>query len=201
MFSGIVETTTELMDYKQNDINVVIKVKKPHDFNDLKIGDSIATNGICLTVEAFDEESIQFCLAAETLHITKWNEQALKAKPLNLERSLRLNDRIHGHLVTGHVDAVGRIAERTFEGESLILTVEFPKDLSPYIWAKGSVAINGVSLTINQVTNCRMSFCLIPETLNRTNLSALKVDDAINLEVDNMARGLVRNLQLREELI
>lgn len=199
MFSGIIEGTTQLLTYKKGEVNVEVDVNKPSDFNDLSVGDSVAINGVCLTVEMFDDSKIQFNIAAETLHITNWNEEFLRKKPLNIERSLRLNDRIHGHLVTGHVDATGRIAETHFEGESFFVTVEFPEELTPYFWPKGSVTLDGVSLTINTVEANTLQVCLIPETLRRTNLGELKAGMILNLEVDNFARGLVHNLKLQRE--
>src|SRR5690606_34790436 len=103
-----------------------------------------------------------------------WTEETLKTSRMNLERSLRLGDRIHGHLVAGHVDGVGEVVSREQEGESLWYWIEFPADISAMLWKKGSVSLKGVSLTINEVKDGKLSLCLIPETLRRTNLADLK---------------------------
>lgn len=195
MFSGIIEAVEKIQAVEAHAGLLRIVVSKPSKFNDLFVGCSIAADGVCLTLERFDESSMQFGIAAETLHITGWNVQGLSAKLLNLERSLCLGARIHGHLVTGHVDALGRVVSRNLEGESLILTIEFPKSLLPMIWKKGSVAVNGVSLTLNSVVDQQLSVCLIPETLKQTNLADLQVGNNVNLEADMWARGLVHYMR------
>jgi riboflavin synthase len=191
MFSGIVETTGIINGVRERDGVLECSVVRPAQFDDVKIGDSIALDGICLTLERFDQESLTFALGPETLRVTGWHIGGLLGKLVNLERSLRLNDRIHGHLVTGHVDALGTVVLSERQGEAWNLTIAIPKTLSPYIWSKGSVAINGVSLTVNASSACDFQVGLIPETLKRTNLGRLEKDSAVNLEIDNMARGLV----------
>lgn len=168
----------------------------PSSFTDLRIGDSIATNGVCLTVEAYSPKHITFALGAETLKITGWTAENLKGTTLNLERSLRLGDRIHGHWVSGHVDAVGVVSTFRDLGGSMQLDVQAPAELMPFVWPKGSWAVNGVSLTINDVTREGVvSMCLIPETLARTNLGRLEVGSRVNLEIDTFARGLIHYFQ------
>ncbi len=198
MFSGIVETYSPLLKLEEGSHIIQIHIQRPKDFDDLKVGDSIAVNGVCLTLESFDEDSLQFALAPETLRVTGWNLEKLKSFPrwtFNLERSLRFGDRIHGHLVSGHVDGVGAVAEIEAQGEALEVRVTFPLSLKPLLWKKGSVAVNGVSLTINQVGERPdgsgwFSLCLIPETLRRTNLSELQTGDSVTLEADSMARAM-----------
>lgn len=190
MFSGIVETQSIVSAARKGSETIAIDIDKPRDFNDLKVGDSIAVDGICLTVEAFNDKHMTFTLGPETIRVTGWTVERVKNRAVNLERSLRLQDRIHGHLVTGHVDATALVREAKKEGETLRLEIEIPQALSPFIWPKGSVAVNGVSLTVNKVANERFSVGLIPETLKRTNLKNLKAGDRVNLEADNMARGL-----------
>lgn len=197
MFSGIVEAQSEIVSTSSQPGILRITVQKPVDFNDIKPGDSIAVNGICLTVENFDHAKIEFALAAETLRVTGWSEQSLKSAKVNLERSLRMGDRVHGHFVSGHVDAMGRVEARRELGGSLELDISFPSQLKPYIWKKGSWALNGVSLTVNEVGANSASVCLIPETLERTNLSKLKTGDSVTIEVDPMARGLIHVLNTR----
>lgn len=190
MFSGIVEATSQILEAQERPGVVQIKVKKPSDFNDLKEGDSIAVNGICLTVEKFNEDFIQFALAAETLQVTKWKASKLSGQLVNLERSLRFGDRLHGSIMTGHVDAVGTINQRLEEGESLFLWVKVPEECMKFMWKKSSVILNGVSLTINEVKDDLIQVCLIPETLQRTNLKNLQTSDPINIEIDFLNRSV-----------
>ena len=195
MFSGIVETQVRVLSARRDRELVIIDVERPSDFDDLSIGDSIATSGVCLTVERFDTNKITFALGNETLKITGWNETKLAGSRVNLERSLRLGDRIHGHMVSGHVDATGTIAAVVDLGGSTRLDVEAPPSLLQYVWKKGSWAVNGVSLTINDVTGRLVSMTLIPETLRRTNLGDASIGDTVNLEIDMMARGMVAFLE------
>lgn len=190
MFSGIVEATSPITEAIQRPGVVQIKVKKPSDFSDLSDGDSIAVDGVCLTIEQFDENLIQFALAAETLQVTGWKANTLLRKEVNLERSLRFGDRLHGSIMTGHVDAVGEVIRRQEEGESLFLWVRVPEDCMKFMWKKSSVILNGVSLTINEVVGQELQVCLIPETLTRTNLKNLKISDPINIEIDFLNRSI-----------
>lgn len=199
MFSGIVETTALVTNSTSRESVLEITLARPKDFTDLHIGDSIACNGVCLTLEAFDANSLKFALGPETLKVTGWNSESVVGRAVNLERSLRLGDRIHGHLVTGHVDATSNVVQAERQGETLTLAIAIPAKLKNLIWPKGSIAINGVSLTINTVTASAFSVGLIPETLKRTNLSDLKVGSQINLEADNMARGLIHWVESRKE--
>lgn len=196
MFSGIIETHSSIVNVSSKAGLIVLTIKKPSIFNDLNVGDSIAVDGVCLTLEAFDSETMSFSVGPETLRVTGWTEAGVLNRVVNLERSLRLMDRVHGHLVTGHVDVSARVIEAQSEGEALKLTIEIPEKFRPYFWAKGSVAVNGVSLTINQVTADFFTVGLIPETLKRTNLKLLKAGDRLNLEIDNMSRAFIRQMEL-----
>ncbi|MCC7405885.1 MAG: riboflavin synthase [Bdellovibrionales bacterium] len=191
MFSGIVETQSVITSAKPRDGVVEIHIKRPSIFNDLATGESICVDGVCLTIESFDAEKMVFALAAETLQVTGWRWENLPSKSVNLERSLAMGARVHGHLVTGHVEGLGEVLECVHQGEMAHLRVSFPPELTPFFWRKGSVAINGVSLTINRVEATALEVCLIPETLKRTNLGALRVGSKVNLEIDPLARGLV----------
>ncbi len=206
MFSGIVESKAAIVRAEEisRDRLTRIWVAKPSSFQDLSIGDSIVTEGVCLTVEAFDAATIQFALAAETLAITNWRTSAststsgvagLVGRVVNLERSLRMGDRVHGHFVAGHVDAAVRVTRIQEEGEMRIVDVEIPKELRSMVWKKGSWALNGVSLTVNSVEGGVASHCLIPETLARTNLGGVKVGDLVNIEVDTFARALAQSVE------
>lgn len=195
MFSGIVETQTQVLDAQKEGGLVRILLARPPEFDDLRIGDSVCVNGVCLTVEKFDDSTMSFALGDETLKITGWNQDNLSKAFVNVERSLRLGDRIHGHIVSGHVDAVGEVVSVSDAGGSRILEIRMPAELKPLVWKKGSWAVNGVSLTVNDVYGDVVSVCLIPETLARTNLGSLQPGMRVNLEADMMARGLIHALK------
>ncbi|WP_374074830.1 riboflavin synthase [Bdellovibrio bacteriovorus] len=199
MFSGIVESVMPIESSQELSNVYRIKIKKPSEFNDIKLGDSIACDGVCLTVEAFDDEQMTFALAAETIKVLQWNPQSWIGKKMNLERSLRFGDRIHGHLVTGHVDSLGTVIRAELDGESFFLDVKVKNTILPFVWKKGSVTLNGVSLTVNELNNDIVSVCLIPETLKRTNLGELKVGSSVNVEPDYMARAIQRSLEVRKD--
>ncbi|NUN04860.1 MAG: riboflavin synthase [Bdellovibrio sp.] len=198
MFSGIVESVMPILSSQELPNAYRIKVKKPSEFNDIKNGDSIACDGVCLTVEAFDDEQMTFALAAESIKVLQWNPQSWVGKKMNLERSLRFGDRIHGHLVTGHVDSLGTVTRASLEGESFFLDVQVKETILPYVWKKGSVTLNGVSLTVNDLNGDIVSVCLIPETMKRTNLGDMKPGSVINVEPDYMARAIQRSLEVRK---
>lgn len=200
MFSGIVETTALIKAAEKIGAVTRIQIERPKSFIDLHIGDSICTDGVCLTVEEFDLDKMIFALGPETLKITGWDTSGVLNRAVNLERSLRLQDRIHGHLVTGHVDTTGTLSECARHGETQFMRIEFPSCFAAYVWAKGSIAINGVSLTINEALATSFTVGLIPETLKRTNLGQLKNGDKVNLEIDNMARGLIHFARLEKEM-
>lgn len=194
MFSGIIETPVQLLQIQKLADVCKIQVQKPAYFDDIKLGDSVAVNGVCLTVEEFTTDFLQFTLGEETLKITGWSEQM--PTTLNLERSLRLSDRIHGHLVTGHVDAVGKVVHLDTKTETLEIHIQMPREFLKYVWKKGSLCLNGVSLTINDIQDDVLSFYLIPETLKKTNFSNVRLNDSINLEFDVMAKILLRQKEL-----
>lgn len=184
----------------QKSEQVQILVERPPFFDDVSIGDSISHDGVCLTVEAIFDDSLQYTLGKETLQITNWNDSLLKGAELNLERSLRWGDRVHGHMVSGHVDGRAKTIRREAVGANLTLTLELPEAYEAFIWKKGSICLNGVSLTINQVEKCRFTVGLIPETLKRTNLSSLQAGDFVNFEVDQFARGLQRFFEFHNQI-
>lgn len=152
---------------------------------DLKIGDSIAVNGACLTVVSMNGQQLQFDVSRETLACTAGYAQGAA---VNLEKSLRLSDRLDGHLVSGHVDGVGSVVGFDAAGDNRKLVIEAPREIAKYIARKGSVAVNGVSLTVNTVEGVRFEINLIPHTLAATNLHALTAGTKINIEVDMLAR-------------
>jgi riboflavin synthase len=196
VFSGIVESQAQIKIFRARAEVFELVVERPQGFDDIHLGDSIATNGVCLTVEAFDPQHIQFALAGETLKVTGWDKTLRPGLSVNLERSLRFGDRIHGHLVQGHVDAIGEVVDFNKSSESALLSVRLPKNLLPFVWTKGSLTLNGVSLTINNIVGDVVSFCLIPETLKRTNLNSLIKGDYLTVEADSLARYYNRMREL-----
>ncbi len=190
MFSGIIESTAVIQKVQEFNSLVRVWVERPQNFNDLSIGDSIAVDGCCLTIEEFNEQQIQFALGFETLSLLKIKPTQLENKTVNLERSLRFGDRMHGHLVSGHVEGLGTVSAKTWQGDSLVFRVEVPMALRPSLWAKGSVAMHGVSLTVNDVGASDFEVCLIPETLKQTSLAKLEVGSIVHLETDYLAKAL-----------
>lgn len=193
MFSGIIEAKSKIIDIQNQDQSLRIWINKPPVFNDLKIGDSISVNGVCLTVESFDHNKIQFCLGQETLRILGQNLSQWQKHELNLERSLIFGSRVHGHLVTGHVDGLCQITKSVQAGDCWLLSVRVEEKMKKYFWQKGSVCLNGVSLTVNSFEDSIVSVCLIPETISSTNLSAFVTGDLINIEADYLAKAYIHS--------
>ncbi len=161
--------------------------------DDVKRGDSIAVSGVCLTVVAVSGDSLEFDLSGETLARTTWQYRR-PGDRVNLEKALALGERLGGHLVSGHVDGVGRVHAREADGQSTVLTFEAPQALRRYVATKGSICVDGVSLTVNRIDGARFAVNLVPHTLAATTLGDLKAGDAVNLEVDLIARYLERLL-------
>jgi riboflavin synthase len=161
------------------------------DMSDVAVGDSIACGGVCLTVVARDAQTFSADVSPETLSCTV----GLSALgPVNLEKALRLSDRLGGHLVSGHVDGFGDVLRFDSVGDNRLLVMRAPQNLARYIARKGSICINGVSLTTNSVDGAEFSINLIPHTLEMTTLGALKPGDRVNLEIDLIARYVERML-------
>jgi riboflavin synthase len=157
--------------------------------DDVAIGDSVAVNGVCLTVVTRDANGFGADVSEETLQCTV---RFARDASVNLEKSLRLSDRLGGHLVSGHVDGVGVAVRITEQGGNRVAAVAAPPELAKYIARKGSVAVNGVSLTVNEVKGAEFVVNLIPHTLAATNLGALKAGDRVNIEVDMLSRYVER---------
>jgi riboflavin synthase len=160
--------------------------------SDLGVGDSVAVSGCCLTIVSIDQTKLTFDVSAETLRCTARLD---RPGPVNLEKALRLSDRLGGHLMSGHVDGVGivtRFERAASDGENVELEIEAPADLARFIASKGSIAVDGVSLTINAVAGRRFSVNLIPHTLAVTTLGSLASGARVNLEVDMIARYVAR---------
>lgn len=191
MFSGIVEAQSKIIHHQSENQTIRIQLQRPISFADIQIGDSICVNGVCLTIEKFDTHMMQFCLGTETLKILGNTFENWKEQPVNLERSLAFGSRVHGHLVTGHVDARAEILESFAQGDCWQIVVHVPDSLRLFFWKKGSVCLNGVSLTVNQYENGKLSVCLIPETIKATNLALFAVGTYLNIEADYLAKAYI----------
>lgn len=190
MFSGIIESVADIQKVQEFNSLVRIWVQRPQSFDDLSVGDSIAVDGCCLTIEEFTDQQIQFALGFETLSLLKIRPSQLEKKVVNLERSLRFGDRMHGHMVSGHIEGLGIVRNKTWQGDSLVFQIEISQTLRPSLWKKGSVCLHGVSLTVNEVGNDYFEVCLIPETLKQTNLVNLEVGASVHIETDYLAKAL-----------
>ena len=194
MFTGIVEAVGRVVAVAPRGDGIRVRVDpKTLDIERVRIGDSIAVDGCCLTVVALDGHRLEFDVSAETLHCTTGFADGAR---VNLERSLRVGDLLGGHLMSGHVDGTGRVAasapvENDAHG-SRRLEVEAPAALAPLIAVKGSIAVAGVSLTVNAVDGTRFAVNLIPHTLAMTTLRDLAAGSRVNLEVDTVARYVAR---------
>jgi riboflavin synthase len=193
MFSGIVADVGTIRHAEDREGGLRLTVST-HELGmgDVQLGDSIAVNGVCLTVTKIDGNDFTVDVSRETLNCTIGLDQA--GRRVNLEKALRLSDRLGGHLVSGHVDGVGEVVSFTDIGESWRLVVRAPQPLAKYIAVKGSITINGVSLTVNEVKGAEFSVNLIPHTLAVTTLNELRAGARVNLEIDLIARYVERML-------
>lgn len=186
MFTGIIEAIGRVREARSSAGGARIVVDAGAlPLADVKVGDSIAVDGVCLTVVVLDGQQFAFDVSRETLDCTAG---FAPGAAVNLEKALRLADRLGGHLVSGHVDGVGNVVKFDTAGDNRKLTAEAPREIARYIARKGSVAVNGVSLTVNAVDGARFEINLIPHTLAATNLHALAAGAKINIEVDTLAR-------------
>ncbi len=192
MFTGIVETTGVLDEVKGTGGGYRVRIHTTLSAQ-LKEGDSLAVNGVCLTVILVDGEHVLADVGPETSRVTTLGALQ-RGQHVNLERPLRGDGRFDGHFVLGHVDGVGVVEELRQEGESRWVTIGFPPALAPYFIRKGSVAVQGVSLTVNRVAGAEFDINLIPHTLQETTLKHLKAGARVNLEVDLIARYVERML-------
>ena len=190
MFTGIVEATGRVRSVVPGNRGASVTIDAGRlDLSDVSIGDSIAVDGCCLTVVELEPAAFRMDVSQETLDSTIGFEAGAT---VNLEKALRLSDRLDGHLVSGHVDGRGEVTRKDQVGESWLLEVRIPAELARYVARKGSISVNGVSLTVNRVQVDRFEVNLIPHTLDVTNLRLLRPGVPVNLEVDLLARYLER---------
>lgn len=189
MFSGIVEKTGELKKIENKSGKIYFTIKAGNFLRGVKIGSSISCDGVCLTAIKTSAGNFTVELMPETLRLTKFSQSKI-GDLINLEKSLKIGDSICGHFVMGHIDATGIVAEAVNSGAEASITVNVPKKIVKYLAFKGSVSLNGVSLTIAGNGKDWFKVCLIGHTLKITNLGKLKIGDKLNIEVDTIARYL-----------
>ena len=197
MFTGIIQATGKIASITPSGDDVKLQIEVGElDMSDVKTGDSIAVNGVCLTAIKFDATSFEAHVSKETLSCTVGLDSP---KIINLEKALKLSERLGGHLVSGHVDGVGQVVRFESVGDCWLLMVRAPHNISRYIAVKGSIAIDGVSLTVNSIEKDVFGMNLIPHTLENTSLQYLGVGSRVNLEVDLIARYVERMTQWGKE--
>lgn len=190
MFTGIIQTIGQIERFTPMGDDVKLNISCTGlDMQDVKVGDSIAVNGVCLTAITFNESHFEAHVSKETLSVTLGLD---KTNAVNLEKALRLSDRLGGHLVSGHVDGVGEVVSFEPLGDCWKLDIRAPHAISKYISMKGSICVNGVSLTVNSIASDVFSINLIPHTIENTTLQFLKAGSQVNLEVDQIARYVER---------
>lgn len=188
MFTGIVEEVGTVAKIGPNGMTV----RAAKVMEDLKLGDSVAVNGACLTAVSQSEKEFSVDLSPETMRRTSLGDLG-PGSPVNLERALRLSDRLGGHIVQGHVDGTGKVMSVKPDGDSTVISVRAPKRLMPYIVEKGFIAVDGISLTVVKRGTSSFTLAVIPFSLENTNLSQISVGDRVSLETDIVAK-YVENL-------
>jgi riboflavin synthase len=199
MFTGIVEEMGAITVLGKTLAGTKLTILASTVMGDLKIGDSMSVNGTCLTVVSRSERDFSVEVSPETLSITTLG-LLNPGTPVNLERAMRLNERIGGHLVAGHVDGVGVIRSRHQDANAIILAIEAPQHILRYCVVKGSVTVDGISLTINDLSETGFSVAIIPHTAKVTTLGLKQVNDPVNLESDLIGKYVERLLQERGQL-
>ena len=191
VFTGIVEGTGIISKITLKENLTTIIVKTPSNFSKgIQVGASVCVDGVCLTVTEINQDSLEFDLIMETLKVTTFGKIEEKSI-VNIERSLKLGDEIGGHIISGHVFDTATIIEITEPENNYILTLSFNPDLQKYIFPKGYISLNGISLTIGEVNENTFTVNLIPETLRLTNLMHKLVGDSINIEIETQTRNTV----------
>ncbi|MDW8257518.1 MAG: riboflavin synthase [Acidobacteriota bacterium] len=194
MFTGLIEEVGRIRRLALMGAGGELQVEAREVLDGLRVGESIAVNGVCLTVTEVERNGFRAQLSAETLRRTTFG-QLRPGRLVNLERALRVSDRLGGHIVQGHVDGIGRLLERRPEGESWIFRFAFPQDLRRYLVIKGSIAVDGISLTVAGLSETWFEVAIIPHTLRMTNLRELHPGDGVNLEVDVLAKYIERMME------
>ena len=197
MFTGLIEEIGIVQTVRHNGESATINIAAHEITKDLKVGDSVNTNGTCLTVTSFSSSGFSVDAVAETMQRT--NLSNLKSgDKVNLERALQLSDRLGGHMVSGHIDGTGTINQIKTEGNAHIVTIEAAPDILKYVIKKGSIAIDGISLTVMNVDDHSFKVAIIPHTSHQTTLISKKVGNMVNLECDMVGKYIEKFLLLKE---
>jgi riboflavin synthase len=195
MFTGLIADVGSVVALERDEDGATLQVRTPLA-SELSQGDSVAINGVCLTAVQVGEDSFEAQAMHETLARSSLGELEV-GSPVNVELALRPSDRLGGHIVQGHVDGVGTVAEVRQDGFARVVCIQAPEPLGRYLVEKGSVAVDGVSLTVSELREDGFSVSLIPETLTHTNLGAAAAGRRVNLEVDVLAKHVERLMQER----
>ena len=198
MFTGIVEEVGRVLAFTEDPAAWNLQVAAKLVPADVALGDSVAVNGCCLTVAGFEPGRLRFDVLEETRRLTNFSSLA-RGAAVNLERSLRFDGKVGGHFVTGHIDGLGTIEVLESRGADHFLRLRTPAHAGRYLVQKGSIAIDGISLTVAEVAGDVLAVWLIPHTMQATNLSEKKVGDAVNLEFDLLGKYVERLLAARQE--
>jgi riboflavin synthase len=190
MFTGLIETVGQVSSLKQIVSGYRLRIRTSI-VSDLTVGESVAINGVCLTVAMIEGQEVHFDVGPETARVTTLG--ALRhEQPVNIERAMRADSRFGGHLVQGHIDGTGTLDEMRTEGDAHWITVRFPSALAPLLIRKGSIAVDGISLTVAGLDERRFDVMIIPHTWTHTNLSSLRSGDRVNLECDVIGKYIAR---------
>ena len=196
MFTGIIEGLGTVSAVRPGGQGKRLAVEADFDLNQTKIGDSICVSGACLTAVKIDSRHFEVDISPETLQMTTFS-QAKVGQRVNIERALRLSDRIDGHLVSGHIDGVGKIRQSETLGNAIIVTIEVPESMTRYMISKGSVALDGISLTINTCAADSFSISIIPHTAKLTTIGFKNKGDPVNIETDMLGKYVERFMSPR----
>ena len=194
MFNGIIKHTGKISKIYKNNNNCILEILSKIKFSKNEIGSSISCSGTCLTLEKYKGNLSKFYISKETLNRTNF-KSSNKGDLINLEKSLKYGDRISGHFAQGHVDTTSIIKKIDFVGKSWFVNFKLPKKYKKYLIQKGSITINGVSLTISKILKDGFQIVVIPQTLKLTNLMYLKEKDVVNIEFDVLGKYIIKNLK------
>jgi riboflavin synthase len=194
MFTGLIEDVGEIVQIGKKENFFQLTIASHFDLDAQGIGASISVDGVCLTVVKLDKQKFTVDVSPETLERTTLQKRK-RGDLVNIERALRISDRLGGHLVTGHIDGVGTIKSIDKKENSLVISIEGPKGISPYLIEKGSVGLDGISLTINKVTGNAFSVNIIPHTAQITTIGRRKVGDEVNIETDLIGKYVEKFLK------
>ncbi len=191
MFSGIIQSVGTIEKITRHEESAEMVIRTDAEFGEFELGESIAVNGVCLTVREFTKDGFTVDLGTETLNRTSFSE-AKSRTAVNLEKSLTPNQKISGHFVTGHIDQTGTVVDQETRPGEVVFRFEHPPELSPFIIEKGSIAVDGISLTVFSCSDNKFSVSIIPYTLSHTNLKQRKIGDRVNIECDMIGKYVFR---------